>query len=89
MAASCCGVKRQKVSPPTTCCNGSVVHPNQCNGTNGINKCYVVSIEMCFYCFEVLQRHLHSSGEPPPVPKFTNEPYDLKLRLYFIIFREN
>ncbi|XP_070538123.1 AMMECR1-like protein [Ptychodera flava] len=76
MAASCCGVKRQKVSPPTTCCNGSVVHPNQSNGTNGVKKHYVVTAEMCLFCFDVLFKHLHNS-EPPPAPNFTNDAYPI------------
>ena len=69
MAASCCGVKRQKLnnSMPAVCCNGSSAHSNY--HKNG----YTVAVaDMCFFCFDVLHSHLYSY-EQPKSPIFTNE----------------
>ncbi|XP_076453596.1 AMMECR1-like protein [Babylonia areolata] len=75
MAASCCGVKKQKLnnSLPSICCNGSSVHPNFHKNS------YTVTIpDMCFFCFDVLHCHLYNYGfEKVPPPRFTNEPYPL------------
>ncbi|XP_041379144.1 AMME syndrome candidate gene 1 protein homolog [Gigantopelta aegis] len=73
MAASCCGVKRQKLnnSMPAVCCNGSSVHSNY--HKNG----YTVAVaDMCFFCFDVLHSHLYSY-EQPKSPIFTNESFPL------------
>lgn len=68
MAASCCGVKKQKLnnSMPASCNGG----PSHLNGYK--NGYTVASRQMCFYCFDVLHGHLHSY-EPPKPPSFTNE----------------
>lgn len=73
MAASCCGVKKQKLnnSMPAICCNGSAVHPNHYK--NGYT---VASAEMCYFCFDVLHSHLYNY-DPPKSPSFTNDPYPL------------
>lgn len=70
MAASCCGVKKQKLnnSMPAICCNGSAVHPNHYK--NGYT---VASAEMCYFCFDVLHSHLYNY-DPPKSPSFTNDP---------------
>ncbi|XP_052783962.1 nuclear protein AMMECR1-like [Mya arenaria] len=73
MAASCCGVKKQKLNNamPAVSCNGGPSH------MNGLKNGYTVaSIHMCFYCFDVLHSHLHNY-EPPRTPSFTNEYYPL------------
>lgn len=70
MAASCCGVKKQKLNnsmPSSICCNGSSVHPN--GYKNGYS---VACVDMCIFCFDVLHSHLHCY-EPPKTPSFTNE----------------
>lgn len=70
MAASCCGVKKQKLNnsmPSSICCNGSSVHPN--GYKNGYS---VACVDMCIFCFDVLHSHLHCY-EPPKIPSFTNE----------------
>ncbi|WAR28147.1 AMMR1-like protein [Mya arenaria] len=64
MAASCCGVKKQKLNNamPAVSCNGGPSH------MNGLKNGYTVaSIHMCFYCFDVLHSHLHNY-EPPRTP---------------------
>ncbi|XP_071084485.1 nuclear protein AMMECR1-like [Haliotis cracherodii] len=73
MAASCCGVKKQKLnnSLPSICCNGSAVYPNY--HKNGYT---VASPEMCYFCFDVLHSHLYSY-EQPKAPLFTNDSYPL------------
>ncbi|XP_060598922.1 nuclear protein AMMECR1-like [Ruditapes philippinarum] len=73
MAASCCGVKKQKLnnSMPSVSCNGTSSY------MNGMKNGYTVACaQMCFYCFDVLHSHLHSY-EPPRTPSFTNESYPL------------
>ena len=72
MAASCCGVKKQKLNNtmPSVCCNGSSVHPNHCSSpSNGL----VIRAEMCYFCFDVLNAHLFGA-ELPRSPSFTNDP---------------
>lgn len=74
MAASCCGVKKQKLNnsmPSSICCNGSSVHPN--GYKNGYS---VACVDMCIFCFDVLHSHLHCY-EPPKTPSFTNEAFPL------------
>ena len=51
---------------------------NECNGylrprLNGVEKGLVVCAEMCYFCFDILHRHLHNI-EPahPGPPKFTD-----------------
>ena len=71
MAASCCGVKKQKLnnSLPSICCNGSSVHPNYHKHT------YTVAIpDMCFFCFDVLHSHLFNYDLGKAAPRFTNDP---------------
>ena len=72
MAASCCGVKKQKLnngSIPAVCCNGSTVHPNNHKITN-VND--VACEDMCYFCFDVLHSYLYKY-DPPDTPAFTNE----------------
>ncbi|XP_021351300.1 AMME syndrome candidate gene 1 protein-like [Mizuhopecten yessoensis] len=73
MAASCCGVKKQKLnnSMPSICCNGSAVHPNTFK--NGYS---VACRDMCYFCFDVLHSYLHNY-DPPRNPAFTNDAYPL------------
>ena len=71
MAASCCGVKKQKLnnSMPSNCCNGSSVHPKPFpTPSNGL----VIQEEMCYFCFDVLFSHLFNT-DLPIVPSFTND----------------
>uniref|UniRef100_A0A8C4X8I5 AMMECR1 like n=1 Tax=Erpetoichthys calabaricus TaxID=27687 RepID=A0A8C4X8I5_ERPCA len=73
------GVGNLALSPPLARINltPAVVSPLALrNGVGGCGRNLVVSVEMCFYCFDVLYCHLHGYPQPCP-PRFTNDPYPL------------
>ncbi|XP_076349750.1 uncharacterized protein CG5902-like isoform X3 [Tachypleus tridentatus] len=74
MAAGCCGAKKQKLSYHT-CCNGNHFSANPYQPSlyrNGM----VISMDMCFFCFDVLYCHLNQFEAPNP-PNFPNDSYPL------------
>ncbi|KAJ8310660.1 hypothetical protein KUTeg_012525 [Tegillarca granosa] len=72
MAASCCGVKKQKLNNSMAAvCNGSAAHSSHYK--NGYT---VARVDMCYFCFDVLHSHLYSY-DPPKAPCFPNDSYPL------------
>lgn len=63
MSSACCGTKKQKLNNNY---NNSIDRP-----LNGYQEGVAIP-DMCYFCFDVLYRHLQSM-EPPPTPFFTND----------------
>ncbi|KAG1672978.1 AMMECR1-like protein [Nymphon striatum] len=60
-------------------------HPN--NGLSVKNNNMVVTMEMCFFCFDMLYCHLHQA-EPPKSPVFPSESLLFKCQLFGYIHRD-
>ena len=69
MASNCFGNRKNKMNNRVAKTN----EYNHLNGTvsNGLDKLTVICKEMCYFCFDVLNSHLHNF-DPPKMPAFTN-----------------
>ncbi|TGZ61620.1 hypothetical protein CRM22_007894 [Opisthorchis felineus] len=69
-SSSCFGAKKQRLDDEAT--SNKMIVPR-----NGLEAPGVIRREMCYYCLDVLHRHLYKADPPKPPITFPNAPYPL------------
>ncbi|KER21924.1 LOW QUALITY PROTEIN: hypothetical protein T265_14977 [Opisthorchis viverrini] len=67
-SSSCFGAKKQRLDDEAS--SNKMIVPR-----NGLEAPGVIRREMCYYCLDVLHRHLYKADPPKPPITFPNAPY--------------